>query len=139
MKAYRSGLVILLAAGALSIAAAWAPASRVRSDESVADVSLLTESLRDVFMAQEIHYSHPINKYTYASDAAQLQRYQPRQGVTATIFEGTALGWSGMVQDTLGNACVMFVGKVSKLPATPRGVAATKPAYGNSLEMACDA
>lgn len=117
-----------------------ARATRVESSAIPGDIPSLQESLRDVFMAQEIYYSHPDNKYTYANDAARLQQqYRGRQGITLTIFEGTTQGWSGMVQGASGNACVMYVGKVSKVPVTPRGTAAAKPAVGNNLEMMCDA
>jgi hypothetical protein len=132
-------LMMLLAAVALAITSACAPATSTPPNDDIApDDALLRESLRDVFMAQEIFYSHPANKYAYASDAALLQQYRPRDGVTLTVFEGTAEGWSGMVRASSGNACVMYVGKVSKPPTTPKGVVATKPARGSSLEMMCD-
>lgn len=116
-----------------------ARATRTPSLEPATDVTLLRVSLQDAFMAQEIYYSFPENKYAYASHASRLDRYQPRPGITLTIFEGTQQGWSGMVQDHTGYACVMYVGKVSKAPTTPRGTVATKPASSRNQEMMCDA
>ena len=106
--------------------------------EDPAHVAMLRESLRDVFMAQEIYYSDPANNYTYTAVASQLDRFTPRPGTTLTIFEGTKKGWSAMVQGASGHACVMYVGQVSSPPKTPRGVAATRASKGNDLDIACD-
>ena len=106
--------------------------------EDPAHVAMLRESLRDVFMAQEIYYSNPANNYAYTAVASQLDRYTPRPGTTLTIFEGTKKGWSAMVQGASGHACVMYVGQVSAPPKTPRGVAATRPSKGTDLDIACD-
>lgn len=116
-----------------------ARATRAPSVEPAIDETLLRASLQDAFMAQEIYYSHPDNKYMYASHASRLDRYQPRPGITLTIFEGTEKGWSGMVQDETGFACVLYVGKVSKPPTTPRGTVATKPTSSRNEEIMCDA
>ena len=115
-----------------------ARAARVQTARIAPDATVLRASMQDAFMAQEIHYSHPVNTYTYASDATRLTQYQPRTGIKLTVFEGSAEGWSGMVQDEAGNACVMFVGKVSKVPTTPRGTSATKPSRSPNLDIACD-
>lgn len=139
MAKSRQALAAVLSAVLALSTCGCARATRAHSPRNAPDVNLLRESLQAAFMAQEVYYSHPHNSYMYAAHAARLDRYQPRPGITLTIFEGTEKGWSGMVQDQAGYACVIFVGKVSKAPTTPRGTVATKPTSSRNQEIVCDA
>lgn len=103
-------------------AAPAAVAQPVVADIATDEVTALMRYLEKLFMVQEVHYSHPQHGYKYASDTARLYRYQPEPGFAFTIFEGTQKGWAGMVRDEAGNACVVFIGAVARVPETPRGV-----------------
>jgi len=132
--------VVAMALGCLVLnVGGCAHAVQTRSSEGPIEVAVLRESLRDAFMAQEIYYSHPNNKYTYASDPARLDQYHARPGIVITIFEGTAQGWSGMARAASGNACVIYVGKVSTVPRTPRGATAARASIGRDIDIGCDA
>ena len=76
----------LAPAAAPAVAPAAAPA---------AGMAPLQDALRKTASAQEIFYSNPANRYTYAADAAQL-RYQPPEGVTVTVLEAGSNGWAAV-------------------------------------------
>lgn len=103
------------------------------SARTAVNIEPLQTALRRAANAQEIHYSTPANRYTYASDASKLGITLP-DGVTLTILEATSKGWAGMTRfGSGGPGCVIYIAQVSKAPVTPGGVSASKEGV-----LACD-
>lgn len=89
-------------------------------------IETLQTALRRAANAQEIYYSNPANRSTYASQTSKLGVALP-DGVALTILEATSKGWAGMTRyGRSGPGCVMFVAQVSKVPVTPGGITASK-------------
>src|SRR5215510_8707955 len=75
----------------------------------------MKSDLHNLATQQEVFYASPSNRFTYATDVAQLTDFVPSNGVSANIAEGgTNLGWSATAVhaalDSATQRCAVFSG-----------------------------
>lgn len=111
-------IVIVAVLAAIAIPRLWGA-----GDEALR--STVRHDLRNLVQEQELQYD---DASTYAADPATLT-LSPSEGVTFTILEATASGWSGtaMHERLAPELCAVFVGDAA--PVAPATVA---------RQIACD-
>lgn len=94
-----------------------------------AHLASMRSDLRNLATSQESYWSEYLAYYSGAVPSNQLV-YNPSPGITVTISEGTAGGWSAEASSPSVAAarCAIFVGTASAIaPATVNGVIACTP------------
>jgi hypothetical protein len=83
-------------------------------DDPVADMKA---DLRRLVSANEVYH---VKNSRYAGDVGSLSSFRPSQGVSVTILNASANGWSAKATDAAlpGKSCVIYVGSVPAPPKT---------------------
>jgi len=90
-----------------------------------AKVAVLRSDLRNMASAQEAYFSDNLGYYSGSLPTAALL-YAPSTGVTITITEGDASGWSATAATTgIARTCAIFSGAAAPVaPASQEGIVA---------------
>jgi type IV pilus assembly protein PilA len=92
----------------------------------------MMSDLRNLMAQQEVYWSSPLNRYSYAPTIALLTSYQTSSGVSVAIASASDYGWSataGHIGLATTQLCAVFMGTVPLVPApalTPGLIACTR-------------
>lgn len=121
MRTSWSSIRSIMLSGAVVLAASSAAAGQAKPPAPV-DLSVVRKDLENARTAQEVYFTDH-NSYSSVISALDLTL---SEGVTIKFVESrpAAYSVSATLADKSGVSCVMFIGKVSAMPKTERGVAA---------------